>query len=290
MEVEGLVKNLQTLFQRVVQLSPALPQEMGIAAANLDEPGRLADFVAANIDLEVAQRQEVLEELDPLPRAHKVTQFVTRELEVLEIGSKIQSQIRESMEKTQRDFYLRQQLEAIRRELGETDENEAALRDLRERLGGMQLPAEVKAEADRELGRLGSIPTASPEHSMVRTYLEWIADSPWSIVTQDDLDLHHAKQVLDEDHFDLTRVKDRILEYLAVMKLRADQEAGAAAAEEAGAPEATTASAGPLSAGAAEAATGGAGPRSTGAADAAAYGVAQQRGAPQAAAARPVAS
>jgi ATP-dependent Lon protease len=225
---EGLVKNLQSLFQRVINLSPVLPDEMGIAAANVDDPGRLADFVAANIDIDVAQRQEVLQELDPLARAHRVTEFVTRELEVLEIGSKIQSQIRESMEKTQRDFYLRQQLEAIRRELGETDESQAALSDLRERLGRGHLPPEAQAEADRELNRLASIPTASPEHSMVRTYLEWIADLPWSVTTDDNLDLRHAKRVLDEDHFDLSRVKDRILEYLAVMKLRAERDANTA--------------------------------------------------------------
>jgi ATP-dependent Lon protease len=234
-QTEGLVKNLQSLFQRVVSLSPILPDELGIAAANVDDPGRLADFVAANIDLDTPQRQEVLQELDPASRAHRVTEFVTRELEVLEIGSKIQSQIRESMEKTQREFYLRQQLEAIRRELGETDEGEAALRDLRERLGRTQLPSEVQAEATRELNRLASIPTASPEHSMVRTYLEWIADLPWSTATQDNLDLQNAKRVLDEDHFDLTRVKDRILEYLAVMKLRADQDARAAEAHAVGA-------------------------------------------------------
>jgi ATP-dependent Lon protease len=235
-QIEGLVKNLQSLFQRMISLSPVLPDEMGIAAANVDDPGRLADFVAANIDLDAAQRQQVLEELDPLARAHRVTELVTRELEVLEIGSKIQSQIRDSMEKTQRDFYLRQQLEAIRRELGETDENEAGLRDLREKLSRTQLPPEVEAEATRELNRLASIPTASPEHSMVRTYLEWIADLPWTTATPDNLDLHNAKRVLDEDHFDLDRVKDRILEYLAVMKLRAEQEAQRAAASADGTP------------------------------------------------------
>ncbi|MBV9596469.1 MAG: LON peptidase substrate-binding domain-containing protein, partial [Chloroflexi bacterium] len=224
-QIEGLVKNLQTLFQRVVSLSPVLPDEMAIAAANVDDPGRLADFIAANIDLDVTQRQDILQELDPLARAHRVTEQVTRELEVLEIGSKIQSQIRESMEKTQRDFYLRQQLEAIRKELGEGDSDETALADLRHKLAKIQLPPEAQAEATRELNRLSSIPAASPEHSMVRTYLEWLADLPWSIATQDDLDLHHAKRVLDEDHFNLTRVKDRILEYLAVMKLRADREA-----------------------------------------------------------------
>src|SRR5207237_10446979 len=157
-EVEGLVKNLQALFQRVVQLSPVLPYEMGIAGANLDEPGRLADFVAANIDIEPAQRQEVHEEFEPVSRAHKVTQLVTRELEVLEIGSKIQTQIRESMDKTQREFYLRQQLQAIRKELGETDENEVALTDLRERLDRAVLPEEPRKEADRELERLKNIP------------------------------------------------------------------------------------------------------------------------------------
>jgi ATP-dependent Lon protease len=229
-QVEGLVKNLQSLFQRVVSLSPILPDEMAIAAANVDDPGRLADFVAANIDLDSAQRQEILQELDPLARAHRVTELVTRELEVLEIGSKIQSQIRESMEKTQRDFYLRQQLEAIRKELGESDSDEAALADLRAKLARVHLPPEVQAEATREMNRLGSIPSASPEHSMVRTYLEWLADLPWTSATQDNLDLQHAKRVLDEDHFDLTRVKDRILEYLAVMKLRAERDAESAAA------------------------------------------------------------
>jgi ATP-dependent Lon protease len=229
LEVEGLVKNLQTLFQRVVQLSPVLPDEMGIAAANIDDAGRLADFVAANIDIEPPQRQDLLRELDPLARARKVSELVTRELEILEIGSRIQSQIRESMEKTQREFYLRQQLQAIRRELGETEESEASLADLRERLAKAGLPPEAQAEADRELNRLSSIPSASPEHSMVRTYLEWLADLPWSSVTEDNLDLHHAKRVLDEDHFDLDRVKDRILEYLAVLKLRTEQDARATA-------------------------------------------------------------
>jgi ATP-dependent Lon protease len=224
LEIEGLVKNLQSLFQRVVQLSPALPYEMGIAAANIDDPGRLADFVAANIDIDIAQRQDVLEEMDPLVRARKISELVTRELEVLEIGSKIQSQIRESMDKTQHEFYLRQQLQAIRKELGDTDENEAALSDLRDRLTAAQLPEEARKEADREISRLANIPTASPEHAMVRTYLEWLADVPWSTLTEDNLDLRHAKRVLDEDHFDLNRVKDRILEFLAVMKLRADRD------------------------------------------------------------------
>jgi ATP-dependent Lon protease len=224
METEGLIRNLQTLFQRLVQLSPILPDEMAIAASNLDEPGRLADFVAANCDLEPAQRQEVLEEIDPLARARRVTELATREIEVLEIGSRIQSQIRETMDKSQREFYLRQQLDAIRKELGEGDESEAALAGLRQRLQQAGLPEEARKEADRELNRLASIPTASPEHSMVRTYLEWLADLPWSIATEDNLDLAHAKRVLDEDHHDLDRVKDRILEYLAVMKLRSEQD------------------------------------------------------------------
>jgi ATP-dependent Lon protease len=154
-----------------------------------------------------------------------VTEFVTRDLEVLEIGSRIQTQIRESMDKSQREFYLRQQLQAIRKELGETDEGEAALADLREKLARAGLPPEARTEADRELGRLASIPTASPEHSMVRTYLEWLADLPWNVLTEDQLDLQHTKRILDQDHHDLDRVKDRILEYLAVMKLRAERDA-----------------------------------------------------------------
>jgi ATP-dependent Lon protease len=148
---------------------------------------------------------------------------------VLEIGSRIQTQIRETMDKSQREFYLRQQLQAIRKELGESDENEAALTGLRERLDKAGLPDEAKKEADREMSRLSSIPTASPEHSMVRTYLEWLADLPWSAATEDNLDLPHAKRVLDDDHHDLDRVKDRILEYLAVMKLRSQHDDGPSA-------------------------------------------------------------
>jgi ATP-dependent Lon protease len=224
-EAEAEVKNLLSLFQRLVQLSPNLPPEVAIAANNIGEPGRLADFVAANISLEPTQRQEVLEVLDPMPRVRRVSELATRELEVLEIGSRIQSQIRESMDKQQRDFYLRQQLEAIRRELGEGEDRDAALADLRERLANAHLPAEAQREADRELARLPGIPTASPENNMVRTYLEWLADLPWQVTTPDRFDLPHAKRVLDEDHHDLDRVKDRILEYLAVMQLRAQQDA-----------------------------------------------------------------
>lgn len=236
LENTAAIKNLQALFQRLVQLSPALPAEMGVAAMNIDAPGRLADFVAANADMEPPQRQELLGELDPLARVRRVTELVTRELELLEIGSRIQSQIKASMEKGQREFYLRQQLQAIRQELGETDETEAAIADLRERVEKAQLPPEARAEASRELGRLASIPTASPEHSMIRTYLEWIADLPWQVTTEDHLDVEHASRVLNEDHYDLDRVKNRILEYLAVMKLRAER-AGSTVATPPGAEE-----------------------------------------------------
>ncbi len=183
MEREALIKNLQTLFQRLVQLSPNLPGEMAIAAMNVDDPGRLADFAAANADLEPAQRQAILEELDVVARVRRVSELVTRELEVLEIGSRIQSEIKESMDKSQREYYLRQQLQAIRRELGEVDEAETAVADLRERLANVGLPEEARKEADRELNRLGSVPTASPEYAMVRTYLEWLVELPWSMST-----------------------------------------------------------------------------------------------------------
>jgi ATP-dependent Lon protease len=224
LEAQAGVKNLQSLFQRQVELAPNLPNELAIAANNADDPGRLADFVAANSNLEPAQRQAVLEELDPIARVRRVSELVTRELEVLELGSRIQSQIRESMDKQQREYYLRQQLAAIRKELGEGDEQDAALGRLRERLAEAALPEEARQEADRELARLASIPTASPEHNMVRTYLEWVADLPWNTLTPDRFDLPFTKRVLDEDHFDLDRVKDRILEYLAVMALRAQQD------------------------------------------------------------------
>src|SRR4051812_29813149 len=211
MEIEGLVHNLRSQFTTLVNESPSMPDELAVAIANIDEPGRIADFVAANVDLPLPEKQALLEQLDVAERLRQVTMMVNRELEVVEIGSRIQSQIRDQMDKSQREYYLREQLKAIQRELGEADPNESAATDLRERLDQANLPEEAHKEAERELERLTSMSPMAPEASVIRTYLEWMAEVPWSVSTEDNLDLAHAEQVLNEDHYDLEKVKDRIL-------------------------------------------------------------------------------
>ncbi len=223
-ELEGLVMNLRAQFHKLVESAPNLPDEMAIALVNIDEPGRIADFVAANLDLPPADKQALLEELNVNERLRRATIMLNRELEVVEIGSKIQSQIREQMDKGQREYYLREQLKAIQRELGEVDDAEAAVSSLRDRIAEANLPEEARKEAERELDRLARMNPMSPESSVIRTYLEWIADLPWSKSTEDHLDLKDAEAVLNEDHFDLEKVKDRILDYLAVRKLRPDMK------------------------------------------------------------------
>ena len=189
---------------------------------NIPEPGRLVDFIAANTDLEVAERQELLATLDVQERLRKITRLLTHDLEVLEVGSRIQNQIKESMGKGQREYYLREQLKAIQQELGETDSNQAELDDLKAKLDAVGLSEEARKEADRELRRLARIPGASPEYGIVRGYLEWLSELPWSASTEDDLNLRRAERVLNEDHHDLEKVKDRILDYLAVRNLKGD--------------------------------------------------------------------
>jgi ATP-dependent Lon protease len=222
MELEGLVLNLRTQFQKLVSLSPNMPEEMSVAIANIDEPGRLADFIAANIDVPPEDKQALLAELDVNARLRNTTVAINRELEVAEIGSRIQSQIREQMDKNQREFYLREQLKAIQRELGEVDAGEAAVAGLKERIEAANMPEEARREAERELERLNQMSPMAPEASMIRTYLEWMVSIPWAKSTEDKLDLHAAEQVLNEDHYDLEKVKDRILDYLGVRKLKAD--------------------------------------------------------------------
>ena len=219
-ELEGLVLNLRAQFQKLVSAAPNLPEEMAIALANIDEPGRIADFVAANLDLPLPDKQALLEELNVAARLRQATVMVSRELEVAEIGSRIQSQIREQMDKSQREYYLREQLKAIQRELGEVDETEAAAAGLKERIAEANMPEEARREADRELDRLTHMNPMAPEASVIRTYLEWMVAVTWSKSTEDHLDLLEAQRVLDEDHHDLEKVKDRILDYLAVRKLK----------------------------------------------------------------------
>ncbi len=220
-EVEALTRNVQGLFARIIGLAPYLPEELQLAAANVDDPSALCHLVASTLrTIRTEERQEVLEEVDVEQRLRLVSSILNRELEVFELGSKIQSQVQSEMEKGQREYFLRQQLKAIQQELGEGDPEQAEIDELREQLTALDLPPEVRKPAERELGRLDKLPPAAAEYGVIRTYIEWILQLPWNTHTLDNLDLDHARTVLDTDHFDLEKVKDRIIEYLAVAKLR----------------------------------------------------------------------
>jgi ATP-dependent Lon protease len=221
-EVEALTRNVQTLFGRVIGLVPYLPEELQLAAANVEDPSALCNLVASTLRLKTDEKQTLLEERDVEARLRAISQILNRELEVFELGSKIQSQVQEEMEKGQREFFLRQQLKAIQDELGEGDADQAELNELRQRFAELELPEEVRKSVDRELGRLEKIPPAAAEHGVIRTYLDWLVSLPWNRATEDNLDLDNARAVLDEDHYDLEKVKERILEHLAVSKLKND--------------------------------------------------------------------
>ncbi|MEN3202394.1 MAG: endopeptidase La [Atribacterota bacterium] len=221
-EVEALKRNILSLFQKVVELAPYLPKEAFVTAMNIKEPARLAHFVAFSLNLDVAGKQEILASFDLVEKLKKVTYHLTRELEILQIGSKIQAQIQKEMAKTQREYFLREQLKAIQRELGELDERGGEITRLKEKIEELGLPKEVKEEVEKELNRLSHIPTTSPEYPVIRNYIDWILELPWNRSTEDVLDVELARKILDEDHHDLEKVKERILEYLAVCQLKKD--------------------------------------------------------------------
>ncbi len=221
-EVEALSKNVQGLFSRIIDLAPYLPAELELAVANVESPSALTYLVASTMRLKTPEKQELLEEADVEERLRRLTAILSRELESFELGAKIQSQVQSEMEKSQREYYLRQQLKAIQEELGEGDPEQAELAELRRRVDEASLPEQADRQARRELDRLSKLPAASAEHGVIRTYLEWIVSLPWHATTDDDLDLRRARRVLDEDHYDLEKVKERIVEYLAVSKLKAD--------------------------------------------------------------------
>jgi len=223
-EVEALVLNLRRLFQEAVELSPNLPAELAIVALNIDEGGMLADMIASNLNLSVEEKQEVLEITEIKPRLRRVTELLTRQLESLELSRQIQDQVKAGMDKSQREYYLREQLKAIQQELGEGDERTQEAEELRRRINETPLPDEVREVALRELGRFSRMPPAAAEYSVVRTYLEWLLDLPWLKGTEDRLDIAAAEQILNQDHYDLEKVKKRILEYLAVRKLKKDMK------------------------------------------------------------------
>lgn len=218
--IEALMRQLLAQFQKMVELVPYLPDELQVTAMNMEGPIQLVYLLATILRMKLTERQAILEEPDVEQKLRRMLYILNRELEILELGSKIQSQAQSEMSKAQREFFLREQLKAIQEQLGELDERQAEIKELRERLEAAKLPEEANKEAHRELNRLEKLPPAAAEYHVIRTYLELILDLPWNRETEDNLDLDHAQAVLDEDHYDLEEVKERIIEYLAVRKLR----------------------------------------------------------------------
>ena len=218
-ELEALTRNVQRTFSEIIEQIPYLPEELQLAVTNIDDPSALSHLIAGALRITVEEKQELLEETDVTRRLRRLSEILARELEVIQLGSRIQSEVQSEMEKGQREYYLREQLKAIQRELGEEDETQAEVNELRERIAGANLPEHAQRAADRELSRLERLPPAAAEYGVIRTYLEWLVELPWSMTTTDDLDIGHAREVLDADHYDLEKVKERILEYLAVRSL-----------------------------------------------------------------------
>ena len=218
--VQGLMRSVNSQFQAVVDLSPTLPEELKVVAINIEHPGRLADLVAFYLDLPIEEKQAVLAEVDIAKRLEYVAGILGREQEILEIGANIQDQVQERMGKTQREHYLREQLRQIQKELAGSDPNSAELGELRGRVEEAGLSPEAAAAVERELGRLEQMMSSSPEYSVARTYVDWLLVLPWQQSTEDHLDLAKAGEILAEDHFGLDKVKDRILDYLAVRSLK----------------------------------------------------------------------
>src|SRR5262245_56565680 len=221
-EATALARDVRDQFVALVSESPRLSDELQVLAMNVEEPSRLADLVASNLELDLAGKQAFLEELDVIARLRRARDELRRANEAMKIESEIRDKVQSEMGKTQRDYMLRQQLEHIRRELGEAQDEETEVSSLRERLEAAGLPEDAHAQAMRELERLEQMPAAAAEHSVIRTYLEWLAELPWSRASEDVLSVEQARRVLDEDHWGLEKVKDRIVEYIAVLSLKKD--------------------------------------------------------------------
>ena len=223
LEIDALARNIKTNFQQVVSLSPLLSDDLQTLAMNITEPGRLADFIASSLStISTAVKQEVLETLDIRARMDNLNRILIKELEVLELGSKIQSQVQSEVGKNQREYFLREQMKAIQKELGEGDDQTKEIEELAEKIEAAGMPEPVKKEALRELDRLSKMPAAAAEYTVSRTYLDWLVALPWAKRTEEVIDLPRTKSVLDADHSGLEKAKDRILEYLAVRKLNPD--------------------------------------------------------------------
>ena len=230
-EVDALTRNTLELFQRLVSLVAHMPDELVTAALNVDDPRHLVYLVATNLRMDAEVRQHLLELDSVRDKLAALNTFIAKELDVLELGKKIQSDVQQELGKNQREFYLREQLKAIQRELGEGSETEAETTELRQKIEDSGMPEEAAKEARRELDRLRKLPPAAAEYGVIKTYLDWLTSLPWNARTEGEIDVAKARQILDEEHYDLEKIKDRILEYLAVRKLKQE------AAIEAGEPE-----------------------------------------------------
>jgi len=223
-ELDALVTNVKDVAKRVIKLMPELPKEAAALLDSVSEPGQLADLITSNLDVQVDEKQEILEIFDLKARLRRVLQFLSRQHEVLKVREKINTQVQEEMGRNQREYVLRQQLKAIKEELGEIDETGGDLDDFREKIASAKLPADSEKVALKQLERLKVMQPSSAEYTVTRTYLEWLVELPWSVTTEDKLDIPAARDILNADHYDLEKVKKRILEYLAVRKLKTDKK------------------------------------------------------------------
>ena len=218
-KLQALIVSVRQTANRVIALSPNVPEEASVLLENIEDPSALADFLAANLNLPILQKQQLLEGLDAGRRLEKISVALAKQVEVLELSHKIQGRVRESIDKNQREYFLQEQLKAIQSELGQEDRRTEELKQISQNIKKAKMPQKVEREALRELDRLSKIPPVSPEYSVIRTYLDWVCELPWSVQTKDQLDINKAERVLNRDHYDLTKVKKRILEFLAVRKL-----------------------------------------------------------------------
>ena len=223
-ELDALVMNLKDIAKRVVKLMPELPKEAGALVDSVTEPGHLADLITSNLELEVSEKQEVLETFDLKTRMRQVLQFLSRQLEVLKVRERINTQVQEEMGRNQREYVLRQQLKAIKEELGELDDAGGDLEEFAEKIAKSNMPEEAEKAARKQYDRLRGMQPSSAEYTVTRTYLEWLVELPWAVSTEDHIELDEVRSVLDEDHYDLEKVKKRIVEYMAVRKLKADKK------------------------------------------------------------------
>jgi ATP-dependent Lon protease len=222
-EIEALARNARSQFEHIAEMIPSIPRELVASVLSLEDPLQTIYTVANFQRMDLEDAQEILTLDSVSAKLHKLINILVREVEVLEIGQKIQNEARSEIEKVQRDYFLREQLKAIQKELGEADEQAVEVDEFRKKIEAAKMPEEAEKQAQRELDRLARLPTAAAEYGVIRTYLDWLVSLPWSVITPDNLDIKHAREVLDQDHFGLEDVKERILEYLAVRKLRQER-------------------------------------------------------------------